>query len=152
VVDVEVLNVATGTGLYTYVLPTSATPLPPLPILSSATSGFDGTGAAATFQATAAGTSAGSGAVSGGSGSGSSLQLMQQSWMKWLMQVKQTLEQNATNPIGAEQVVGTFDPSQIPPIPWTTVLKAGSSLADLETRNAADLAIGTVPPARITQT
>ncbi len=67
---------------------------------------------------------------------------------RWLTVLKDRVEQLPS--ISAEQVItGTLDPSVIPPIPWARVLKAGSSLGDLETRSAADLSSGTLLDARM---
>ncbi len=67
---------------------------------------------------------------------------------RWLTVLKDRVEQLPS--ISAEQVItGTLDPSVIPPIPWDLVLKAGSSLGDLETRSAGDLSSGTLLDARM---
>ncbi len=67
---------------------------------------------------------------------------------RWLTVLKDRVEQLPS--ISAEQILtGTLDPSLIPPIPWDLVLKAGSSLGDLETRSASDLSSGTIPAARM---
>lgn len=68
--------------------------------------------------------------------------------LRWLNVLKDRVEQVVA--IGAEQVItGEFDPSLIPPIPWDGVLKAGSSLGDLETRSATDLSSGTLEAGRM---
>lgn len=62
---------------------------------------------------------------------------------RWLTVLKDRVETLPS--ISAEQVItGTLDPSLIPPIPWDGVLKAGSSLGDLEIRSASDLLSGTL--------
>lgn len=67
---------------------------------------------------------------------------------RWLTVLKDRVETLPS--ISAEQVItGTLDPSLIPPIPWDLVLKAGSSLGDLETRSAGDLSSGTLLDARM---
>ncbi len=67
---------------------------------------------------------------------------------RWLTVLKDRVEQLPS--ISAEQVItGTFDPSLIPPIPWDRVLKAGSSLGDLEIRSASELSSGTLLAARM---
>lgn len=54
-------------------------------------------------------------------------------WFLWLTTAKQRIE---TIPgaiqIAAEQVVGVFQPDQIPELPWDRIDKAGSSLLDLD--------------------
>jgi hypothetical protein len=68
--------------------------------------------------------------------------------LRWLNVVKDRVETIVA--IGAEQIVtGELDPDLIPPIPWDRVLKAGSSLGDLETTSATDLTSGTLPDARM---
>jgi hypothetical protein len=68
--------------------------------------------------------------------------------LRWLTAVKDRVEQVVA--IGAEQVItGELDPDVIPPIPWDRVLKADSSLGDLETRSAGDLSSGTLLDARM---
>lgn len=68
--------------------------------------------------------------------------------LRWLTVLKDRVEQ--IQAISTEQVVtGTFDPGLIPPIPWAGVLKAGSSLGDLETRSATDLSSGTLGAGRM---
>lgn len=67
---------------------------------------------------------------------------------RWLTAVKDRLEDVVA--ISAEQVVtGTLDPNAIPELPWSKILKAGSSLADLETRSASALTSGTLLDARM---
>lgn len=68
--------------------------------------------------------------------------------MRWLTVLKDRVE---TLPVlSTEQIVtGELDPDLIPPIPWDRVLKAGSSLGDLETRSASDLSSGTLAAARM---
>jgi len=68
--------------------------------------------------------------------------------LRWLNTLKDRVE---TIPaISLEQVVtGTLDPSMLPDIPWDQVLKAGSSLADLETTSAAALTSGTLLDGRM---
>lgn len=67
---------------------------------------------------------------------------------RWLTVLKARVEQLPS--ISAEQVTtGTLDPSLIPPIPWAKVLKAGSSLGDLEIRSAGALSSGTLLDARM---
>lgn len=68
--------------------------------------------------------------------------------LKWLNAAKDRIE--TIYAFSAEQIItGELDPSVIPPIPWDRVLKADSSLADLETRSASVLSSGTLPAARM---
>jgi hypothetical protein len=74
--------------------------------------------------------------------------LMPQEWVRWLNTLKDRVE---TIPeLNAAQITsGAFSVDQIPTLPWAKILKAGSSLSDLETRNAGDLLIGTLRAARM---
>jgi hypothetical protein len=67
---------------------------------------------------------------------------------RWLTFAKQRIE---TPPIiSTEQISGELDVSLIPDdLPWTKIDKTGSSLADLTTRSATDLLIGTLRAARM---
>jgi hypothetical protein len=74
--------------------------------------------------------------------------LMPPEWIRWLQTLKDRVEQ--TPALDAASITsGVFSVDQIPPLPWSKILKAGSSLNDLETRNAGDLLIGTLRAARM---
>lgn len=70
------------------------------------------------------------------------------SWLRWLNTLKQRVE--AVVGADASQIVsGLFKVAQIPTLPWSKIDKSGSSLADLETRNAGDLVEGMLPVLRL---
>lgn len=73
--------------------------------------------------------------------------MLSRDWYAWFSQQKQRVETPPS--IVAEQVAGTLGADNLPDnIPWGQISKTGSSLADLGTRNAGDLTVGTLPAAR----
>lgn len=71
-----------------------------------------------------------------------------QDWLLWLNTLKLRVE--AVKEIDASTIVsGTFDEVLLPTIPWSKIDPAGSSLADLTTRDAGDLSSGTLLAARL---
>lgn len=66
-------------------------------------------------------------------------------YTRWLTVVKQRIE----SLLPASGFTADLSMKGSPVVPWDSVLKAGSSLADLETTNAGDLAVGTLRAARM---
>lgn len=125
-VTVAVLGVGSKTAAFTYQL--GGIKLPPIPVPSAVASGSGGLGGGG-------GSPVGS-RSSGSSGSGNPP--MQLDYMKWLMVVKQTVEQLPSAQVSAGQIVGVFTASQIPQLPFSRLTMDSPRLLGRTTDGTGD--------------